>query len=131
LRLRQKQLCSGWKRWRLCCEVRCTSKAMGQVHQCWWRICREINVFSRFGNHIFYLLYSFVTHLLLSLLRSLRLDRKNFIPKWVFIRIERMSYHSKLAIDKITILTSNPILIIAKIHTMLLNTYHLFTNNVK
>jgi hypothetical protein len=20
---------------------------MGQVYQCWWRICREINVFSR------------------------------------------------------------------------------------
>jgi hypothetical protein len=22
-----------------------TGKAMGQVYQCWWRICREINVF--------------------------------------------------------------------------------------
>jgi hypothetical protein len=29
----------------LCCEFRRTGKAMGQVYQCWWRICREINVF--------------------------------------------------------------------------------------
>jgi hypothetical protein len=29
-------LCSGFRR---------TGKAMGQVYQCWWRICREINVF--------------------------------------------------------------------------------------
>jgi hypothetical protein len=30
---------------RLLCCVRCTGKAIGQVHQCWWSICREINVF--------------------------------------------------------------------------------------
>jgi hypothetical protein len=31
---------------RLVCWVfRRTGKAMGQVHTCWWRICREINVF--------------------------------------------------------------------------------------
>jgi hypothetical protein len=29
----------------LCSRLRRTSKAMGQVCQCWWRICREINVF--------------------------------------------------------------------------------------
>jgi hypothetical protein len=29
-----------------------------------WRICREINVFSRFQNHMFYVLYPFVTNLL-------------------------------------------------------------------
>jgi hypothetical protein len=29
----------------LCCWYRHTSKAMGQIYQCWWRICREINVF--------------------------------------------------------------------------------------
>jgi hypothetical protein len=29
----------------LCCGVRGTGKAMGQVYQCWWRICREINAF--------------------------------------------------------------------------------------
>jgi hypothetical protein len=28
----------------LCCWFRRTGKAMGQVYQCWWRICREINV---------------------------------------------------------------------------------------
>jgi hypothetical protein len=37
---------------------------MGQVYQCWWRICREINVFSRFEYHLFYVLYPFVTFLL-------------------------------------------------------------------
>jgi hypothetical protein len=29
----------------LCCGFRRTDKAMRQVYQCWWRICREINVF--------------------------------------------------------------------------------------
>jgi hypothetical protein len=29
----------------LCCGFRRTGKAMGQVYQCWWRICREINAF--------------------------------------------------------------------------------------
>jgi hypothetical protein len=29
----------------LLCGFRRTGKAMGQVYQCWWRICREINVF--------------------------------------------------------------------------------------
>jgi hypothetical protein len=41
-----------------------TGKAMGQVYQCWWRICREINVFPKFEYHKFYFLYSFVTYLL-------------------------------------------------------------------
>jgi hypothetical protein len=27
------------------CGFRRTGKAMGQVYQCWWRICREINVY--------------------------------------------------------------------------------------
>jgi hypothetical protein len=35
-------------------------KAMGQVYQCWWRICREMNVFSRFEHRMFYVLYPFV-----------------------------------------------------------------------
>jgi hypothetical protein len=48
----------------LCCGLRSTGKAIGQVYQCWWRIYREINVFSRFHCHMFYVLYSFVTHLL-------------------------------------------------------------------
>jgi hypothetical protein len=29
-------------------------KAMGQVYQCWGRICREINIFSRFKYRMFY-----------------------------------------------------------------------------
>jgi hypothetical protein len=28
----------------LCCGFQRTSKAIGQVYQCWWRICRETNV---------------------------------------------------------------------------------------
>jgi hypothetical protein len=32
----------------LCCGFRRTAKAMRQLYQCWWRICREINVFSTF-----------------------------------------------------------------------------------
>jgi hypothetical protein len=48
----------------LCCGFRCTGKAMGQEYQCWWTICREINVFSRFVYHMFYVLYPFVTYLL-------------------------------------------------------------------
>jgi hypothetical protein len=48
----------------LCFGFWCTGKAMGQVYQCWWRICGEINVFSRFRYHMFYILYPFVTYLL-------------------------------------------------------------------
>jgi hypothetical protein len=47
-----------------CCEFRRTGKAMGQAYQCWWRICRDINVFSRFEYHTFYALYPFVSYLL-------------------------------------------------------------------
>jgi hypothetical protein len=31
-------------KWLLCCGFRRIGKAMGQVYQCWWRICRQINV---------------------------------------------------------------------------------------
>jgi hypothetical protein len=48
----------------LCCGFRGTGKEMGQVYQCWWRICREINVFSKLENHMFNVLYPFVTYLL-------------------------------------------------------------------
>jgi hypothetical protein len=60
LRLRQKQLCSEWKSSRF----RRTGKAMGQVYQCWWSLCRKINVFSRFKYHMFNVLHPFVTYLL-------------------------------------------------------------------
>jgi hypothetical protein len=42
----------------LCCGIRRTGKAMRQVYQCCWRICREINVFSRFEYHMFYVFLS-------------------------------------------------------------------------
>jgi hypothetical protein len=62
---RVKRFTAGWQRFRwwrrhwnggaevaettvkrlLCCGFRSTGKAMVQVCQCWWRICREINVF--------------------------------------------------------------------------------------
>jgi hypothetical protein len=48
----------------LCCGFRRTGKAMGQVCQCWWRVCREVNVFSRFDYHMIYVLNPFVTYLL-------------------------------------------------------------------
>jgi hypothetical protein len=42
-----------------------TGKAMEQVYQSWWRICREINVFFlSFEYHICYVLYPLVTYLL-------------------------------------------------------------------
>jgi hypothetical protein len=37
---------------------------VGQVCECWWRICREINGFSGFEYHMFYVLNQFVTYLL-------------------------------------------------------------------
>jgi hypothetical protein len=42
-----------------------------QVYQCWWRICREINVFFfRFEYHMLYVLYLFVTCLLSPIIQS-------------------------------------------------------------
>jgi hypothetical protein len=55
----------------LCCGFRRIAKAMGQVYQWWWRICREINVFPRFKYHMFYVLFPFVTYLL-TLIRIYR-----------------------------------------------------------
>jgi hypothetical protein len=49
---------------RLSCGFRRTGKAMGQVYQCCWRIFREINVFSEFEYHQFYVFNLFVTYLL-------------------------------------------------------------------
>jgi hypothetical protein len=36
---------------------------MEQICQCWWQICREINVFCSFKYHMFYFLYPYVTSL--------------------------------------------------------------------
>jgi hypothetical protein len=41
----------------LCCGFQCTGKVMGQVYQ-WWRICREVNVFSRFEYHVLHFIFS-------------------------------------------------------------------------
>jgi hypothetical protein len=41
----------------LFCGFRRTGKAMGHVNQCWWTICREINVFPRLEYHMFCVLY--------------------------------------------------------------------------
>jgi hypothetical protein len=48
----------------LCCGFRHTGKAMGQLYECWWEICREINVIPRFEYHMFYVLYPFMTYVL-------------------------------------------------------------------
>jgi hypothetical protein len=48
----------------VCCGFRRTDKATGQVYQCWSRICREINVLSRFEYCTFYVLYPFAIYLL-------------------------------------------------------------------
>jgi hypothetical protein len=52
LRLQQKKRL-------LCCGFRRTGKAMGQVyvHQCWWRIFREINGFPTFEYHTSFTFY--------------------------------------------------------------------------
>jgi hypothetical protein len=34
------------------------------MYQCWWRLCGEINVFSRIECHMFYVSYTFVSYLL-------------------------------------------------------------------
>jgi hypothetical protein len=59
----------------LCCGFRHAGKAMGQLYQCWWRICREINIFPNFEYHMFYILYPFVTY-------WLTLRRSRSWPKW-------------------------------------------------
>jgi hypothetical protein len=39
------------------CGFRLTGKATGQVYCCWWRICRELNIFPKFVYDMFYILY--------------------------------------------------------------------------
>jgi hypothetical protein len=42
----------------LFCGFRRISKAMGQVYQCWWRICREINILLQFQmSHVLRFVY--------------------------------------------------------------------------
>jgi hypothetical protein len=66
-----------WRRWSGGAEVaettvkrlmrfgfRRTGKAMVQVYQCWWAICRGINVFSSSKYNMFFVIYQFVKYLL-------------------------------------------------------------------
>jgi hypothetical protein len=48
----------------LCCRFRRNGKAMRQVYQYCWMICREIDVLSRLEYHMFYVVYPFVSYLL-------------------------------------------------------------------
>jgi hypothetical protein len=78
---RLKRRCrSGWdSSQRLtCCGFRRTDKQMRQVYQCWWVICGETNVLSRFEYHILYVLYPFVTYIL-TLPRNFILFYNNWI----------------------------------------------------
>jgi hypothetical protein len=59
--------------------VRRPGKAMGQVYQCWWRICREIICFSILEHHMFYILYPFVTYLLTLPRIMTNLNRQVFV----------------------------------------------------
>jgi hypothetical protein len=66
------------------CGFRSTGKAMGQVYQCWYRICREIDVSPTFEYHMFYVNYPFVIDLLsLPRMRLLRRERRSSVRKAV------------------------------------------------
>jgi hypothetical protein len=69
----------------LCCGFRRTGKVRGQVYQCWCRICRRTNVFSRFEYHMFYVLYPFVT-CVLSLRRIFEIFQQSGI-NYVRVRL--------------------------------------------
>jgi hypothetical protein len=64
----------------LCCGFWRTSKATGQLYQCWWRICQKINVFPGL-NITFYILYPSVTYLLMLPCTSQILDL-NSLTQW-------------------------------------------------
>jgi hypothetical protein len=68
---------------------------MGHVYQCWWRICREINVLSRFEYHMFYVLYPFVSCLL-------TLPRTILIFEWREQRKQRRMCHGSWCPDRDT-----------------------------
>jgi hypothetical protein len=50
----------------LCCGFRRSDKAMGQVYKCWWRICREINVFQVRISHVLCLIFILTDFLTLA-----------------------------------------------------------------
>jgi hypothetical protein len=63
-----------------------TDKAMGQVYQCWRRICREINFFSQVRISHISILYPFVTYLT-TVSHMLRLIRTPIRPQNAFTSI--------------------------------------------
>jgi hypothetical protein len=94
--LTTKRLKRRWWKWLrqqskrlLCCGFRRTGKAMGQVYQCWWGICREINVFLQVRMLHIMVLWRYVTHSrqlpsgiwhLYSLVDVSPMFRKNLLP---------------------------------------------------
>jgi hypothetical protein len=76
----------------LCCGYRRRGKVMGQVYQCWWRICGEVIVFSKFEYHIFLVLYLFVTYndsssYMHTLLQPMRLSGSLRFYVWRIMRL--------------------------------------------
>jgi hypothetical protein len=65
----------------LCCRFQRTGKAMGKVYQCWWRTCRETNVFSRFQYHMFYVLYMYIC--------GIFTDSQSYMGKYTYMCDER------------------------------------------
>jgi hypothetical protein len=76
----------------LCCGFRRTGKAMGQVYQCWWRICREVNIVPRYEYHMFYFLYPFVA-CLLTLPRNLLTRITDVNEEKSYLKAPKLNFH--------------------------------------
>jgi hypothetical protein len=63
------------------CGFRRTGKAMGQVYQCWWRICRESFFFP---SSIFCVIYPMVTYLLTLPRVTSRINHK---PAYIYCHV--------------------------------------------
>jgi hypothetical protein len=81
----------------LCCGSRRPGKAKGQVYECWWRTCREINVFFfTFECHMFYVLYPFVTIYCLSLPRICLISSHVLFIIIMYVFVALFSFDSQL-----------------------------------
>jgi hypothetical protein len=78
----------------LCCGFRRTDKAMGQVYQCWWRVCREIKVF-------FQVRISHISHFI-SICAGLYTDSPLYLTRVVRHHIEVNSYQNSHCLGGIT-----------------------------
>jgi hypothetical protein len=80
---KMKRCCgSGWDNSQkiICCGFRRTDKATRQVYQCWWKTCREINVFFfSFEYHLFYIYLSPIYWLSL-VVSCLKVGHDCFLP---------------------------------------------------